>query len=470
MVESEPQLSEERPLPSRRAAARRIVRLGVPFVLAAVSAAVSGVVDVGMMGRFGAEELAAVAAGSAIFDISTNLVLAAAVGHQILSARFVGRDDPAGVRGSLASSLKLGGALSAALVAATVAAPMWLVGLVADGAELQRLGAGYLVARSPSLFAIALFTLVAATLNSYERPRYALVGGILVNVLNIGFDVLLIYGIGPFPTLGAVGNGLATSLSWLAGAVWMLAAARRFGLPRLFAQPAHAEPPEFETSVLRLSWPAMVSALLDHVSVAVFFAIIAGAGQAALAGGRIAFEVMILVFAVGSAFAAAIRILMGRALGGKRLDECLHLWRLGQTILLVPGMLLAFAIAVRRASLASMFTTSAPIIDAAAVSFALVAVSIPLIAWTIGNTNLLRAFGRTKWDMYANLTPVFLVQLPVSWLLVRRGYGVAGGFVGFAAYWLVRLGVTEVLARIAIHREATLSSTSSVPARPKAAT
>lgn len=430
-----------------RVAARQMVKLGIPLLIGAFSAAMAGIVDTAMMGRYGAAHLAAVSGGSAIFDIFSGIVLASAVGHQILSARFAGREDPAGIRRSLQASAWFCGGIAALLTVVCLAGGGFLMSLVSGGdAELEDLGSGYLGARAPTLIALVAYALLAAIFNAYQRPRLAMVAALVANAVNLVLDWALIYGPGPFPELGAIGNGLATTVSWLVAVGCLLVAARRFGLVALLRRPPLDEPVDFPTSVPRLGWPAIVSMALDYSSVAIFFAILGGIGEATLAGGRIAFEVLLLLFSVGGAFAAGGRILIGRSVGAGQIGQARTLWRTSQVVLLLPAVALGTALAVLAAPVARLFTSFPGVVDAAAGALPLVALCLPLMAWTLGNVSALRALGHTRWDMYGNLVAGIVVQLPLAWMLVHLAdLGIVGAYLGVVGYWLARAGLTELL-------------------------
>jgi|GEM_PF-905684 len=430
-------------------AARQIAVLGLPMLLGAISSTMSGVVDTAMMGHYGTADLAAVSGTSAVFDVFSAVVLASLVAHQVLTARFAGRGDPPGILRSLRQSALWCGGTAVLLTLACELLGGPLTALVTDGRpRLGRIGAGYLAARGPTLLLLVPFGLLVAVFNAYKRPCYAVTAGMAVNIVNLLLDWLLIYGPGPFPRLGATGNGLATTLAWGAGTVWLAVAARRFGLRGLLRGPGPAEPPDFETSVPRLAWPSVVSSALDYASMAVFFTIIAGLGEAALAGGRIAFEVQVLIFGVGSAFAAAVRVLIGRAAGAGQGAETRRLWRSGRLVLLGPGLLIGLLLAAVPGACSRPFTSSPVVLGQAAQAMPLIALCVPLMAWTLGNVSLIRALGRTRLDMYANLASALCVQLPVGWLLAGpAGLGIPGAYTGLVAYWCARALFTEIAAR-----------------------
>ena len=436
---------------------REIGRLGFPLLIGAFAGAMSGVVDVAMMGRYGTADLAAVSGASAVFDVFSNVVLASVIGHQILGPRFAGREDPAGIRRSLRSSMWFSGGISVVLTLLCLLAGGWLTGLVSDdSAALRQLGGRYLVARGPTLLLLVPFALLAATFNAYKRPRIAMVAGIVVNVVNLGLDSVLIYGPGPAPRLGAVGNGLATTTSWVVGVCSLLVAARRFGLAGLLSRPPGPDSQvTFTTSIPKLAWPAIVSTGLDYVSVAIFFAIVGAIGESALGGSRIAYQMMLLAFSAGNAFAAAGRILTGRSIGSGDIARARGFWRASQYLLLAPGVVLALILVAVPRTVAGLFTSFPPVVDSAAAALVVVGFCLPLMACALGNVSVLRAFGHTRWDMYGNLAAAICVQLPLGWLLAQRaGLGVRGAFVGVVGYWSTRTVLTEVLARRAFADEA----------------
>jgi MATE family multidrug resistance protein len=428
------------------------------MLVGAVAATMSGVIDTAMIGHYGQAEVAAVAGAAAIFDIFANVVLASVVGHQILAARFAGRQEPGGIRSSIRGTLLFSGAL--AVVSTTVCAVFGgrLTGLVAGGQpQLEQIAGGFLLACSPSLLLLVPFALSSATINAYKRPRFTMTAAIIVNVVNLLLDWLLIYGEGPLPRLGAVGSGLATTASWAVGVVFILVVAERLRLVETVRRARPAPPVDFETSIPRLAWPAVVSMGLDYISTAAFFAVIGWVGAAALGGGRIAFQVMLVAFGVFSAFGAGGRVLVGRALGAEQLAEARVLWRTAQRLLLAFGVPIGAFMLVLPNAIGMLFTSFPQVQAEAATAIRIVGLCLPLMAWTQGDVSALRALGKTRWDMYANLVASIGVQLPIGWLFgYALGFGIGGAYLGVLGYWLVRGAVSEVLAQRAMS-EAVLS-------------
>jgi multidrug resistance protein, MATE family len=442
--------------------ARQVFALGLPILVGALSMLLSGLIDTTMIGHYSAVSLVAVAGATTVFDVFANIVLASAAGHQILAARFAGRGEPAGIRRSLRASAWFCGALAVPATITCCCAGGWLTGLVVGpSAQLRHIGAGFLLACGPSLLFLVPFTLLTATCNAFKRPKFAMVAGLTINLVNLVLDWVLIYGV----RLGAAGSGMATTISWAAGVGCMAVAARRSQvLEPLRAAGAVPDVP-FTTSVPRLAWPAIVSQGLDYASIAIFFAIVAGVSEDALGGGRVAFQLMVVVYGILGAFGAGVRVLVGRAAGSGDLSATRALWRAGQQALLMLAVPVAVVMVSAPRLLALLFTSFPPVLASATPAIRIVGACLPLMAWTLGSVATMRAFGKTRWDMYANLSGALLVQLPVGWLLADvAGLGVTGAFLGVVGYWAVRGAAAEILARRALRAEAAAPpATSSAP-------
>ena len=312
--------------------------------------------------------------------------------------------------------------------------------------------------------------MISATINAYKRPRFTMLAAIVVNLINLGLDRLLIYGAGPVPRLGAVGSGIATSVSWAIGLLFIGLIAWRLRLIETVWRAAPAPRVEFETSIPRLAWPAIASMGLDYLSTAVFFVIIAKVGANALGGGRIAFQVMVVTYGVLGAFSSGSRVLIGRSLGARDFPSARALWRTSLQLLAVIAVPVAALLLGLPGVIGSLFTSFAQFQHEAGEAIRMIGLCLPLMAWTLGDVSALRALGKTRWDMYGNMLASTCVQVPVSWLLADvLGLGIAGAFGGIIGYWLARGIASEVLVRHAM-REVTSGQPAAAVTVPAAAT
>jgi MATE family multidrug resistance protein len=434
----------------RGSSARAIVGLGLPMLVGAVAATMSGAIDTAMIGHYSAHAAIAVSGATTIFDILANVIVASIIGHQILAARFAGAGQPGGIRESVRATTLFSGGLAVGGVVMCAVAGTLLTGLVTGAQpQLERIGAEFLLTSSPTLLLLVPYNICSAVINAYKRARLTMLISVLVNLVNLGLDRLLIYGAGPFPALGAAGSGLATTFSWAVGLVLIIAVAARLGLIANIRRAIPVSNAGFETSVPKLAWPAVTSMGLDYLSTAVFFAVVGSSvGADALAGGRIAFQVMIVMFGVLGAFSSGTRVLVGRALGEGEASRARVLWRSGQRVIALLAIPVAVVLVAVPGAIASMFTSFPQLQNQAEDAIRVIGACLPAMALTLGNVSVLRALGKTRWDMYANVLAATCVQLPMCCLLTLVFHlGVAGAFGGVAGYWLARGIVAEIFAR-----------------------
>lgn len=434
-------------------AAREIGQLGTPILIAGLSEVITGVSDVALMGHFSVDGLAAVAAGAAIFGIGSNVVVASTVGHDILAAQRYGQGSAKSVGSSLLHTLAwtFGLALLIALAFVQFGTPM--LSTIAPSETVSGPAYTYLIIRTGALPLLVVSALLRGTFDARKETRWGMKAGLLANALNIIGDVFLIYGLGPFPRLGEAGNALGSLLGSSTAALYLLWVAMRVDLWRdLGLKSVKPRWLELKRS-LSMGTPAIGSNALDHLGTVVMFGFIGQLGGVALAGGRVAFNILIIAFVVVASLAHGGQILMARAVGAGN-ERQLRTVRGAALAVLVAGSVPAAALlALLTRPILQVYTPFRDVTAEATVAVLLVAASLPLMAFTYGAVATLRAIGRTDLDMVSNVAAVWLVQVPIAWLVgLQLEKGLAGIFVGFLCYWLGRgiLAHRFAAARLAI--------------------
>jgi putative MATE family efflux protein len=214
-----------------RAHDREILRLAVPAFLALVAEPMFLLADAAIIGHLGTPELAGLGIAGAIIQTAIGLCVFLAYGTTASVARRIGAGD---LRGALAQGIDgvwLAVFLGAVVTVAGVALTDPLVAVFHPSEEVGSHAATYL--RWAFLGAVPLLVMLAATgilrgLQDTRTPLYVAVAG---NLINIGLNFLLVYGL----DLGIAGAAIGTDLAQLASAAVMIVvvvrAARREGAP-----------------------------------------------------------------------------------------------------------------------------------------------------------------------------------------------------------------------------------------------
>jgi putative MATE family efflux protein len=205
--------------------------LAWPTMLQNVIGGMQGLVDHALVGHFvGYAANAAIGVGFQIFLVVMVFVSSLFTGMSVHVARYAGANQPEKVNRAVYQAF-----LASAVLCLFILAPLgWvlapsLLTLVHTTAAVREQALPYLRIMFTTSFGIMLFFMLGAALRSAGDARTPLRLGVLLTALNIGFNVILIPGLGPIPALGAAGAALGWSLAGLVVtgvSAWLLLSGR----------------------------------------------------------------------------------------------------------------------------------------------------------------------------------------------------------------------------------------------------
>jgi putative MATE family efflux protein len=215
-----------RPAPAgkRRAFDRSIIegpiasavwKIAWPTVLQNAIGGLQGIIDHAMVGHYvGFTGNAAIGVSWQIFLVIIVFISSLFTGMGVLVARFAGANEPDKVNRTVYQAF-----LTAVVLAVGVMAPIGyvlaprLLELVNATPEVRAEALPYL--RTMFLFSIGmlLFFMLGGALRAAGDARTPLRLGVAMTVLNIGLNIVLIAGYGPFPALGTFGAALGTVIA-----------------------------------------------------------------------------------------------------------------------------------------------------------------------------------------------------------------------------------------------------------------
>lgn len=315
--------SLDRPSRPWRAEARATLALALPLVLANIAQALIGATDVLLLGRAGADSLAAGALGVNLYNAflfsGTGLVTAAApmiareVGRRSSSVRDVRRT----VRQGMWS-------------AAALAAIFWLVLIFAgpifrlldQPASLVGDATGFVHAVMWGMLPYFLFLVIRSFMIALERPGWSLAIGCAAVPVNALLNYGLIFGHFGLPEMGVVGAGLGSSitnaLAFLALATVVLVHPR-FRRYRLFGRFWRPDWQRF-AEVWRLGLPIAITLGLEVTVFNAALFLMGLLGKAEIAAHAIAIQLATLCFMVPLGIGQASTVRVGLAFGRRDVD------------------------------------------------------------------------------------------------------------------------------------------------------
>ena len=185
--------------------------------------ALVGVSDAVMMGFLNQDALSAVSLANQVMFVFTLFEFAITSGVSIFAAQYWGIQDKESIEKILGIGLKSTVLVSLPFTLGAMFVPEFMMKAFASEPILIEYGAVYLRYVGLSYFLLAISQVYLTIMKNCEKANMcAIISGASV-VINIVFNALLIFGIGPFPELGVAGAAVATVISKVIETLWALA-------------------------------------------------------------------------------------------------------------------------------------------------------------------------------------------------------------------------------------------------------
>jgi MATE family multidrug resistance protein len=426
---------------------KELFRLAMPLAAAAAGTNLMGLVDVAVLGRFGAVELAASGLGNAIFFSFSIFGMGVVMGVEPLIAQAIGAGDRVRARHVMWQGTWLALIIAAALTAILAIATL-LLPYVGSKEELIRPATIYLLIRLTSLVPFLLYFVMRAYLQALHLTRPLLFSMVAANVFNLGGDILLVFGggvlpqwAGPFhriPAMGVAGAALATVACTTLQLVWVAVAVLRVEVQG----PVDRRWNQAEiTRAFRVGLPFGLQAGAEVAIFALVGVLASRLGTLQLAAHQLAISLASLTFCVALGVASAGTVRVGRAIGARDAQATrgagYSAFLLGAGVMGVSALAFAFfprAIARLVTDQENVIATALPLLLVTAVF----QVSDGIQAVGAG---VLRGAGDTRRPFFINIFGHWCVGLPIALFL---GFHQQLGIVGL--WWGLCVGLTVVAA------------------------
>ncbi|WP_181310127.1 MATE family efflux transporter [Nocardioides campestrisoli] len=212
---------------------REILRLAVPAFFALIAEPLYLLSDSAIVGHLGTEELAGLGIAGVVLQTIVGLCVFLAYGTTASVARHLGAGD-------LRRALTQG--VDGVWLAVLLGAVATVLGVAFSGPLVRAFGVSETVAGYAedylrvAMFGVTPLLVMLATtgvLRGLQDTRTPLYVAVVGNLVNVGLNLVLVFGLGPVPALGIVGAALGSVLAQVGSAAVMVAvvvrAARREG-------------------------------------------------------------------------------------------------------------------------------------------------------------------------------------------------------------------------------------------------
>ncbi|GGY76733.1 MATE family efflux transporter [Streptomyces omiyaensis] len=440
-----------------------LLGLAFPLILTNFAHVALTTVDIVMLGRLGAAEVAAAGLALALFNQlrTTGTGLVTGVGNLVAEARV--RED-----GERVGALLFAGFFWATVCGAVFCAALLLVGpllvlLGQDPVVVDRAG-DFLAVLAPGMLPCLWFQNLRHFTTGLKRPGPLLAITLASVVLTIGLNHLLMYGAFGLPAFGLVGVAIATVTVFLLSFLAFAAVILRDGALRPYLTSPHAR--RWDGDAVRSVWRLGLPVSGTYASEAGFFSVltllVGSLGVEALAAQTVLNQIVYIVFMVSAGISHAASILISEAGGRGDHRGVRRTGLLGTAWGVIATLPVAVVYLAAPEAIVSLFLPAEHAGNADVIALTATGLLIAALmqvfdaAQNIGN-GILRGTGDTAGPFRISLVGYWLIGLPAGYLLgVTAGWGVEGVWtgqtVGLAA--TAALLLTAFLRRVdRLHRE-----------------
>jgi len=287
------------------------IRLAYPVILGMLGHTLIGVIDNIMVGRLGATQLAAVSlANSFVF-----IAMSAGIGFSTAITPIVAQGDAAKDVKTVRSAFQHGlflCTLIGLLLFGVVSLGTPLMHLMRQPDEVIALAKPFIGWVGFSLLPMVIFQGYKQFADGLSLTKYAMYAVIFSNVIHVGINYVLIYGIWFFPKMGMMGAAIGTVISRIAMLIFMhYALSRNAQLKQYFSNFSFSEiKKSMLNKIVALGLPSSMQMLFE---VALFTAAVwlsGFLGKTNQAANQIALSLasMTFMFAMGLSVAAMVRV------------------------------------------------------------------------------------------------------------------------------------------------------------------
>lgn len=422
------------------------VRLASPLIAGQLAAVGMNVVDSLLAGRHGAQTLAGVAVGSALWSV----VLLVLIGVLMAVPPSVSQLAGAGRRGEIGGLFRQAVWLALAM-GILLAVLVWL-----GAGQLHRLGiepsviptaAGFLRALAFGAPALALFFCFRYASEGLGLSRPTMIVGVLGLLALIPLGYVLMFGFGGWAGAGAVGLGAATALvlwAQAAGMAWWLNQGERYRDLQLFRGWVRPQWPA-QLALLRLGLPMGVTIMMEGGLFVAAGVLIGGIGTTAAAAHQIAINVASVCFMVPLGLAMATTVRVGFAVGADDIAGARRAAWTGMLLVLATQAVSASALVLFGPQIAGLYSPDASVVLLGAQLLAVAAIFQLSDGLQAAASGALRGLKDTRRPMFLTAFAYWGIGMPAgAWFAYRHEAGAVG------IWWGLALGLTAAAVLLGV--------------------
>lgn len=423
---------------------REITPLAVPIFFENLCVLLMGVLSTFLVSWLGKEAMAGVGLADSFNMVVISFFAAIDLGTTVVVAFSLGKLNRERAEAATRQSLVLMTVFAILLATGIEFFGEQIIDLIAENAEPQvkELALVYLGITAWSYPAAAIALIGCGALRGAGNTKIPMLINGGMNILNIVFSTVLIYGCFGWKGMGFAGAGLGLTLSRYVGAVAVIYVLVIGFNPQLKIT-LRSYFSRLDTGILKevlgIGVPASIESVLFNGGKLLTQVFVAGMGTDVIAGNFIAFSIASMINLPGNALGSTATIIVGTRLGKGQLGQP---ERQLKTIFWLSNLCLCFLAALSAplaGVLASFYTQEDDVIHVVKILIWLNAAFMPIWAASWVLPAGLKGARDARFTMWVSMLGMWGCRIIAGYTLgVMLGFGVVGVWLGMVLDWIVR--------------------------------
>jgi putative MATE family efflux protein len=407
--------------------ARAVWKIAWPAVLTNLVSGLQGWVDQILVGNLiGYQANAAIGAAFQVFLFVITFVGSIFMGMSVLVARFTGADDHEKVNRSVYQ-----GFITAIFIALGILAPIgyfaspFLLGLVRAAPDVAAEALPFLRIMFTCSFGVLIYFMMSGALRSAGDAKTPMILGLMMTVLNLGFNIILIRGLGPIPAFGTAGAAMGTCLASGLIGIYSLFRLIRGGWVVSFPKSGYAPDWKVIKKLFQFGLPAGIQGIAMNAGGVLMYAFMGSLaeGKATQAVYAVAYsQLFLLVTWSSNALMGASASVAGQNLGAGKPDRAVSAVRTAVRFGFGGAALVGlFFFFLPRQLLAVFGMTDPAVVEVGTELLRVLSVSGLFIAMALAYTGGLQGTGDTKSPLFISIISQVLIPVGICSVIQLTG-------------------------------------------------
>ncbi len=417
---------------------RQIWAIAAPAIAGLSSQMIVSIVNTAMVGRLENTQVQLAAMGLGFLGTwaITSLFSSLSTGTHVLVARRHGAADPTGVGEVLNNSLLICFILGVIFAGIGYFSSYAIIDFFSKDPAVTRAGAAYMKYQFLGLPFFLLIVSYRGFFFGIGHTKVFLASAIVINLCNIFFNYVLIFGSFGLPRMELAGAGLGSSLSMVVGWLFFLLVTFTRSYRKQYRYFSHFRiSKDVISQIVKISVPVSLQNILILLGFLVFVAITGIIGTVAQAATNVVINSLFISLMPCFGFGIAAQTLVGQSLG-KGSRRLAHAYgyetaKLGTYFTILIGLIFV----VFPDAVISVITTQREVVEAAHAILQIAGIAQVFYGSGIIFANALQAGGATVFVMFVEVLTHWIIFLPLTYLFgVTFGGGLRGAWLALPIY------------------------------------